>query len=252
MIKGLYAAATGMMAIEAQQSVTANNIANAATPGFRRQQPVVEGFYQAFLKELGSPPRYNARSGPGGGVKLVGTFSDTKGGPIRSTGDPLNIALEGPGFIAVDTEAGERFTRNGRFTVNNDGQLATVDGHTVLSLGGGTIDVGEGPISITNDGTVMIGGQETGRIRVVEFENPQMLERQGDNLYFANEDVLNQSAEAAGTRIVHKAVEFSNVQIPAEMGTMMMASRAYAANQRVIEAFGTTIDSVIQRVGLPS
>lgn len=250
MIKGLYAAATGMVSLEARQSVTANNIANAATPGFRRQQPIVRGFYDIYLDQLGTVSRYNARLAPGGGVQLETTWTETRNGTVALTGDPLQAALEGPGFLAVDTPLGERFTRNGKFAMGAEGQLMTADGLTVQGAGG-AIDVSGGPIEISDDGIVRVNGEERGQLRIVEFEDPHRLERQGENLYYADEETVAASAQGVNTRVIGRSIELSNVQVPIEMANMLMGMRAYAANQKVVTTISDTMSRLIDQVGMP-
>ncbi|NIA15435.1 MAG: flagellar hook-basal body complex protein, partial [Nitrospiraceae bacterium] len=217
MLQGLYAAATGMMAVESRQDVIANNIANAATSGFRRQEPVQKGFYEVFTDAMKRPFYFNRSSAPGGGVKLVETFTDTQAGGIATTDNPMNVALSGPGFLMVETPRGERFTRHGAFAVDIDGQLATADGYKVLSTGGTPIDVGEGALSIGRDGTISIDGEAGEQLGIIEFEDPHMLTREGESLYIASEEARQASAPAAQTLVEHKALEMSNVKLPQEM-----------------------------------
>ncbi|HIJ65597.1 MAG TPA: flagellar hook-basal body protein [Candidatus Hydrogenedentes bacterium] len=251
MIQGLYAAATGMMAVEARQSVIANNIANASTPGFRRQDGLQKGFYMILRDAERSPAALNARTAPGGGVRLLETFTDVSGGAVVNTGDPFHVALDGPGFIVVDTPYGERFTRNGKLSIDIEGHLATLSGHKVQNVGGGYIDVRGGLVEIDQEGVVKVDGLPTGQIRIVEFENPHVLSRQGHDLYAAAEAAAERATPAATTRVAPKSLETSNVQLPVEMIQMIMGLRAYAANQKVINAFEDTISRLIERVGSP-
>jgi len=251
MLQGLYAAATGIMAVEDQQAVIANNIANASTVGFRRQAPIQKGFYDTFVTELRRPFWFNTQEAPGGGVKVVETFTDVSAGTLTRTEDPLNVALQGPGFVVVDTPNGERFTRSGKFSVDLDGQLATVDGFKVQNADGGGIDVRGGTIEILADGAVNVDGAPTGRIRLVEFEDPHVLTREGHYLYAASDAAAVRSAEAADTQVVQQALEASNVNLPHEMVNMIVGLRAYAANQKVINAMDETVSRLIERVGMP-
>ncbi len=252
MLKGLYAAATGIMSVENRQAVIANNISNAATPAFRRQEPVQKGFYDVFSAEMTRPGRFNASRWPGGGCRFNETFTDTRGGAISTTGDPLNVALSGPGFLAVATPSGDRFTRCGMLAVDAEGQLATPDGFKVQGDGGAPIDVGEGALTIGGDGTVYAGGQETGRLRLVEFEDVHMLSREGQGLYRASDAALARSADAHATTVVHKALESSNVNLPQEMIGMITGLRAYEANQKMIAAVDETMSRLIDQVGMPA
>ncbi len=251
MISGLYSAATGMMAIEARQAVTSNNIANASTPGFRKQHALQKGFYGVLLDRLSNPLRLDARTGPGGGLQIIETFTDPTGGTITTTGDPLNVALHGPGFVAVDTPQGERFTRNGAFSVGPEGQLITAEGHVVQSQGGGAITVDGASVEIDGEGNVFVDRVQQGQIRLIEFEDPHMLSREGHNLYAASEEALLRSAAAEETRIAPGALEMSNVNLPHEMVQLTIAMRAYTANQKVINAADETMSRLISDVGSP-
>ena len=251
MIQGLYAAALGMLAAEARQALIANNIANASTPGFRRQDGVQKGFYSVFAPMFRTPAYLNSQKGPGGGTQMIESFTDFSGGVVAGTGDALNIALSGPGYIAVDTPQGERFTRNGKFTIDGDGHLATLNGCKVQNVTGGYIDIRGGRVEIDEEGMVKVDNAATGQIRIVEFGNPHLLNREGEDLYRASEAAGRQSAPATGTRVFSEALETSNVQLPIEMFDMMMGLRAYAANQKVITSFEETITQLIERVGSP-
>jgi len=252
MIKGLYAAATGMIALEARQSILANNIANSSTPGFRKQEPIMKGFYDVYLDKLGTVAQYNNRIAPGGGVEVDQTYTLTRNGPITSTGDSLNVGLQGPGYLVVDTPRGERYTRNGTFAIDADGELATVDGLKVQGAGGGGIDVSGGKIQFEQDGTVLVDGKTRGKLRVVEFKDPHKLYQQGENLYAARPEAKKEMAEGVNTRVIGKTLEQSNVQVPIALTNMMIGLRAYAANQRVINAINETMGRVIDQVGSPT
>ena len=251
MISGLYAAATGMMAIEERQAVIANNIANANTAGFKRHIAVQEGFYQVFEAGLRSPGRFNAERAPGGGLKVIETFSDFSNGGLRNTGNPLDIALVGPGFITVNTPNGERYTRNGQFSVASDGRLLVGDGHEVLGAGGGALIVQGGDIEIDGEGSIFVNGQVVGQIQLVEFDDPQYLVREGATLY-ATTDAAKQTARPAErTTMVGRSLELANVQIPVEVSDMLLALRAYSANQKAITAIDETLSRLIDQVGAP-
>lgn len=248
---GLYAAAQGMRAIEGTQEVIANNLANVSTPGFRRQEGVVEGFYEIFMGARGTVARYDAREAPGGGLKMVETFSHTANGPITQTGGRLDVALEGPGFMAIEAPFGERFTRAGNFRLNNDGQLVTSSGYLVQGIDGGPITIGDGVPVFQDDGTVTVDGAPVGQVRLLEFEDPHMLTRQGEGLYLASDAALERSGPALNTRVLGGSLEQANTQVAAEMIKMTLGARMYAANQRVINAIDDTLGLVIQQVGTP-
>jgi flagellar basal-body rod protein FlgF len=252
MIQGLYAAATGMMSVQARQETIANNIANASTTGYRRHQPVALGFYQHFASAMRRPAHFSIRSAPGGGVKVVETFADSAAGALRTTDDPMKMALQGPGFFVVNTSQGERFTRAGNFSIGLQGNLVTSEGHEVMGMNGQTIDVAGGVLNVAEDGSVTVYGTPAGQLLIIEFQNPERLLREGDNLYRATDEVLQQSANAADTVVLHKKIELSIVQISGELTRMMLGLRAYEANQRVIQALDSTMSRLIDQVGMPA
>lgn len=252
MIQGLYTSASGMIAVDAWQAAIANNIANATTAGYKAQSPVQMGFYEFFSNSLRRPYVYNREAAPGGGVKVVETYPDLSGGILRSTGNPLNLALQGPGFFVVDTPYGERYTRAGDFSIDADGHLSTQDGFKVLSEMGQPIDVRGGRVIVAQDGAVTVDAVPSGRVRVVEFASPHRLMREGDNLYRAGEELVLQSAPAADTRIEQGHLEMSNVDISRQMTQMLLGMRAYEANQRVILATDATIGRLIDQVAMPA
>ncbi len=252
MIQGLYAAANGMMALEDRQAVIANNIANATTTGFKRQLAVQKGYYQAFFGKARSTMRLDLEIAPGGGLKTIETFSDFENGIVRSTGNPLDVALIGPGFIRVETPDGVQFTRSGRLSVGETGQLVTAHGYNVLDADDLPIDVSGGLVDIDRMGIVTVNDELRGQIGIVEFEDPHALGRVGYTLYRASQDVMDAAVPAENTTVAVASLEGSNVQLPAEMVNMMMALRAYAANQRVIAAIDETVSRLINQVGAPS
>ena len=252
MIQGLYAAANGMMAVEDRQAVIANNIANVTTPGFKRQVAVQQGFYEQFFGKMRSAAAFNMEKAPGGGVKVVQTFTQFVAGAVTQTGNPLDLALLGPGFLRVDTPEGERFTRNGRLSIGAAGELVTDQGHRVLGDDGGVIDVSGGLIEIDETGTVSVNGEVRGQLGLVEFEDRHLLTRAGYTLYAASQAALARSNPATNTTVSSGGIEMSNVQLPSEMVQMMAALRAYAANQRVLSAIDETTSRLIDQVGAPS
>lgn len=249
MISGLYSAANGMLAVESRQAVIANNIANAGTPGFKRQLAVQRGYHQGFSLDGRQPIHFDRMIAPGGGIRTTETFSDFGNGVTLGTSNPLDIALSGPGFLAVDTASGERYTRNGRMSMTEDGTLITLAGEPVLSVDGEPIDVSGGEVEFDAQGNVYVNGETRGQLGIVEFANPHALTREGYTLYRAPEDVAAAALPAVETALLPQAVENSNVQLPVEMIGMTMALRAYAANQQVIQAINETASRMINQVG---
>lgn len=251
MIKGLYSAATSLVALERSHEVIANNIANASAPGFRSQKAVQKGFYDVFVDHKIRAQRFNQALSPGGGVSVVETFTDTRSGPVVNTGNPLNIGLSGPGFLVVDTPQGERYSRSGALMIDAEGQLTTANGDKIMGMGG-PISARGSSLSISEDGMVTSDGVSTGQLRLIEFDDPHMLTREGEGLYSASAAALVRSAPATGTRVSQESLEMSNVNVPQEMVNMILGLRAYGASQNVINAMDETMSRLIEQVGTPS
>jgi flagellar basal-body rod protein FlgF len=159
------------------------------------------------------------------------------------TQSPLDLAIHGKGYFAVETSDGERYTRHGVFQLDADGQIVTTEGNPVLNSGGSpiTIPLDTSSITITRDGTVSADAQEVGKIKLVSFENPQALSKIGSGLY----EAVNQTPTTdTDSEIMQGMVENSNVQGVVEMTRMVDTVRSYQAaakladteHQRILDA----------------
>lgn len=169
-------------------------------------------------------------------VEEWGSVRDTRGGVIKQTGNPLDIAIEGKGYFAVTNAAGEdRFTRSGVFQVNGEGQLVDLAGQTVQGDGGEiNIPPGTTIINIGKDGTISTPTGVVGKLRVATFENEQALVPDGTNGYKAGEGV--EAETAAYPRVIQGAVEQSNVNAVVEMTEMVEILRQYQSVQNIMQS----------------
>lgn len=247
MLQGLYAAANGMMAVEDRQAVIANNIANSVTPGFKRQVAVQKGFDLVFEGTRKGTNHFKGMVAPGGGLKISETFSGFENGMISSTGNALDVALIGPGFFKVDVGDQAMYTRAGRFSIDQAGLLVTQHGYPVLDANDEAIDVSGGIVKIDESGNVIIDDIPTTQLGIVDFSDPHALSREGYSLF--RNTGLTAEIESQDTTVAPQSLESSNVQLPVEMTNMMMALRAYAANQQVISSVSETTSRLIDQVG---
>jgi len=235
-----------MFAQQLRQEAVANNIANVSTSGYKKAIGAHRGFYQIFLDAVAIDA---LRPGdvPGGGMLLDATASDFSQGTIELTNEPLDVALDGPGFFVVEGPTGNKlYTRNGHFTLNEGGELVTENGYKVQGQGGAIAASGSN-VMIGDDGRVVVDGADRGAVQVVTFEDPRVLVRVGDTMFAAPETVYPSIAEPV--RVVSGALESSNTSIAAEMIDMLVTSRNFEANQRVIQAVDSTLDKTINDVG---
>ncbi|UCD57128.1 MAG: flagellar hook-basal body protein [Candidatus Hydrogenedentota bacterium] len=248
MLRGIYAAAAGMVTQRERLDVIANNMANVSTIAFKRAEPVSRGFYQVFAEEVVRfPPLRGSREVPGGGSALDATPDDFSPGAVVETGNQLDIAIDGLGFFVIRTPTGERYTRAGKFSLDSGGQLVTQNGHPVLGKQGPILIRGE-TVQISPEGDVLVDGAPAERIVVVDFPRPYRLSKYGQNLYGASEEVRQTRSTVAAPHLRVGALERSNVNTVAELTLLMDAARSYEAHQRVIQAFDESLDSAVNEI----
>jgi flagellar basal-body rod protein FlgF len=219
MERGLYIAASGMLAEQVRQDLIAHDLANASTAGYKPDRVASTSFGEMLLSDT----RSGAPVGPLGlGTEISKQVTDMSSGPIRDTGEPLDFAVEGTGFFAVQTSKGVRYTRDGQFAASARGTLVTADGDDVLGPNGT-------PVRIGTDGKVAPAD-----IGVVALTNAS---REGDNLFTGT------AGGAAPSTIRAGALEGSGVDPVTTMVEMIGSLRAFESGQRVI----TTIDSTLQK-----
>ncbi|MFQ6096471.1 MAG: flagellar hook-basal body protein [Armatimonadota bacterium] len=229
MTRGLYAAAAAMLADLQRQDVAANNLANLDTPGFKRDVSFQRALAEMLATDASSAPL---------GSRLTGTTVDVRQGDFVRTDAPLDIALDGDGFFVVASPAGEFLTRNGRFTLNRDGELVTAAGLKVLGdkgpirLSGGRFEVGEA-------GRLFVDGQFVDTLRIVAPADPSELVKVGDSLMAAP------STQPAGRlRVLQGFYERSNVVAIEELTGMIRGLRGFEANAKAL----TSQDESLQRL----
>lgn len=210
-----------------RHEVTANNLANANTPGFRRTLLAISA-----REPNGSP---NNRGG-----KPASTHVDFTQGPLNRTGRTLDVALNGDGFFVVETENGPRYTRNGSFHLDSTNQLVTSLGDPVL--GGGPIaipgEVALSSITIGPDGTIRGDGTEIGKLDVVNFQDVASLKQVGANLFDAGQAVPE---EPANTVVVQGSLESSNTSVVHEMIRMIIGMRHFEAAQQSLKSISDVL-----------
>lgn len=224
--------------------VAANNIANAQTNGFKAERVMLESDLASRARHADGPDR----------VAFVDEWAmgrDFQQGALERTGRPLDLALQGEGFFILETGGGERFTRDGRFTVNPDGELTAADGARVLDDFGQPVrvDPNAGPVTISDDGVLSQDGLPGQRLGVARFEQLGLLQKVGENRFIAPEDA-ERSLENL-PQIVQGHVESSNVRPIAEITRMMEVSRSYASVTKMIRDTDELSRKAIERLGRP-
>jgi flagellar basal-body rod protein FlgF len=232
----IYVGLSRQLTLQRALEISANNLANVDTAGFKVETLMINT--DLFGTPDPSAPKVNY-------VLDVGVGRSFAPGPMTVTGNPLDLAVEGDGFFAVNTANGPMYTRDGQFTVGVDGTLVDRNGHAVQGAGGGPLqlDNKKSPPSIGRDGTVTQDGVQVGRISVVRFANRSALSKQGSNLYAA--DAANPPLPANDSLVRQGAVEGSNVTAITEVTNLITISRAY---ERLTQIMNSTSDLSRQAV----
>ncbi|MCA9188464.1 MAG: flagellar basal-body rod protein FlgG [Pirellulaceae bacterium] len=247
MLRALYSSATGMKAQETLLDVTANNLANVNTTGFKRSHVNFADLLYATVRQAGAQSAAGQQIPVGlqigSGARAVATTKLFTPGTPQQTGNNLDVAIEGDGFFQIQMPSGEiRYTRDGSFHMDSAGNLVNADGY--LLQPGITISPDATAITILPDGTVStnVNGVETpvGQIDLARFINPAGLSSTGGNLYAqttASGDPLPGQPGLNGLGTLRQGfLEESNVQMVTELISLITAQRAYEVNARAIRA----------------
>jgi len=234
--------------LERQLDVVANNVANVNTTGYKADSSLFEEFLTSGAHEdnfVGADRRVSY-------VQDRATFRDFSQGAADQTKNPLDVAIDGSGFLVVQTPAGERYTRDGGLQLNGLGQLVTVAGNPVLGTGGPIVfQPTDHDISVTPDGTITVleGNSKAdsvrGKLRLVSFADAQKLLKEGSNLYSAGEGAAQADTKSA---VRQGFIEKSNVNAVAEMSRMIEVTRAYTQISTLLQQQSDLHKTAIQQL----
>jgi flagellar basal-body rod protein FlgG len=238
--RGLYIAASGMLADQLRQDVIANNLANATTAGYKGDQAVGEAFSSMLLGQINTGRTIGSL---GTGTRIAGVYVNDAQGALRNTGNKLDLGIAGDGFFAVQAPGGVRYTRDGAFTTDATGRLVTANAQAVLDTAGQpiTIPAGGDP-TIDARGNVTVNGRAIATLQITNL-NPTSLRKQGDDLF--------QGARQAGQtgRVEQGYLEQSNVNTVREMVDLITTMRSFESSQKVSQALDETIGKAVNEVG---
>ena len=229
-----YAALTRQTGLMAEMRAVATNIANANTTGYRAEGVI----YSEFIAALG----YDSPSLSMAAARVRDT-SYAQGG-LEHTGSPFDLAIQGDGFFMVQTPQGQRLTRAGAFTPNENGDLVTPDGFQVLDAGGAPVFVptGAGDVAIAADGTISAGGTPVGQIGLFVPADPNGMIREGGVMF----DPRGGTQPAEGGQVLQGYVEEANVDPVLEITRMIEVQRAYELGQSFMQREDERIRAMIQ------
>ena len=279
MIRGWYTGASGMAAQQVRLDAIANNLANIDTDGYKRDVAVSKAFAQLLLRRMDDDGVYLHPLGSGDMAPVVGRlgtgvetnelFTELEQGALKGTDSDFDIALDGKGWLCIQTPYGERYTRNGSFVLGKEGFLETKEGYPVLGENG-PIRVQANNFQIDKDGRIwvnadypddperLVGREENewqnpvllDTLRLVDFETVRYLAKQGSSLWKETEESGAAAILAGEDRptVLQGFTEASNVNPVTEMVRMIEVNRAYEANQKTIQTEDASLGKLINEV----
>jgi len=225
------------MALNHELDVIANNIANIDSTGYKADNAL----FEQYLMPGASDHNFAAQGRRISYVEDRASWIDMSQGPIQHTGDPLDVAINGKGFLVVQTARGQRYTRNGALSINTAGQLVTGAGDQVVGQSGPiTFQPTDHDVIISATGIITVReGNSTvdaqrGRLQLVSFDQPRLLQKDGASS-FAAPDGVNPNPVPPGTTVVQGAVEKSNVNGVAEMARLIEVTRSYTDIANILQ-----------------
>ena len=232
MDSGYYAAMTGLVARTQALDTAASNLANAQTPGYRAER-------EYFRSVLLGPDALDSQLGEtmNNFGLLGGDRLSMAQGPLEQTGNPLDLAIEGQGFFAVQTANGIRYTRDGGFHRSRTGSLVTAAGEPVLSSTGTPISVPPGEVSVGADGALSVNGGVVAGVGVFTFPPGTELSAEGANRYVAPKDA--RAAVAKDATVHQGAIESANQDVVQGTVDLIMMQRQAEMMQRALTVFHT-------------
>ncbi len=276
MLRGIYNSASGMLAQQSRLDSISNNLANVDKTGYKKDLTIFKAFPDMIIRRinesgLGITPAGSYDTMPlvgklGTGVEVNEVYTLFDQGALKPTGNDLDLALEGKGFFTLQTERGERYTRNGSFTINEEGVLMTHTGHPVMGENG-IIKIQHNNFMINKRGEIIVNTAKDldprnpinmynneweeamviDRLKLTDFENVREIKKEGDSMYRETPE-SGPPLPPENLQVKQGFLEKSNVNIVREMVDMIEVQRSYEANQKSIRTHDDTLGRLINEV----
>jgi flagellar basal-body rod protein FlgG len=248
-ISGSFEAINASRNEELRLSIISNNLANISVAGFKKDRLAFESLLRNQLNS-------EVPESPGGQVvedlqlyrRLVKVSTDLGQGNLRQTGNPLDLALSGPGFFKVKTPQGVRYTRNGSFKLTQDGMIVTQSGAPVLGKSG-PINASGAEITVDEQGAVFVDGNLVDTLSLATFAPSERLEKEGNSLYRPGPDAVEGTKGEGETVVGQGYLEDSNVQATEELVQMLYTVRAYESYQKMIRSLADMDSKAVNDAG---
>ncbi|NLM22647.1 MAG: flagellar hook-basal body protein [Firmicutes bacterium] len=246
---GLYLAEGAMLTQQVRLELISNNLANIRTPGYKRSEAVQTSFGEWLVHKSRTGPLPQEQRRPVGtmahNVAIAATPTHWGAGPLQESGRTLDLALMGPGFFQIRAGEENLYTRNGQFTVNQEGYLTTIAGDLVMGEDG-PLFLGTEEVRVAADGSLYREEVFLGRLRIVEFGPEAAFQRVGHTLYRVEG---GEPLPAQGTAVWSGFLESSNVDLTREMTSLLEVRRCYEAAQRVMHTYDSLLARAANELG---
>ena len=281
MIRGIHTSAAGMSVMQGKMDIISNNMANVDLSTYKKDVAVMKAFPDIQIRRgnddglmsfpLGSYDTMPVVGKLGTGVELNENFTIWEQGNLKETNNDFDFALNGKGFMTIETEQGERYTRNGAFTLDKDGYLVTKEGYKVLSETG-YIQIKENNFAIDKEGNIYVNKEYDsdpnrlvkkdenewkereliGTLKIVRFPRERELRKEGNSLYYSTEFSGSAQIATGNNRpeLLQGFREGSNVNVVSEMVQMIEVQRLYEANQKAIQSHDNLLGKAINQAGI--
>lgn len=245
MIRGLITTNRNLHILEKKQENLSTSVANLNTAGYKEQELIQSTLLEQNLVNHLEGPNLDQRLEVGGlplGNQIDEAYRDFSQGGLKQTNSSTDLAIQGEAFFTVESAGGQvMYTRNGNFTVDADGFLATQDGHRVLSTTNAPIQVNSLDFTVTNEGTILETGQQ---LQLVAFADPNGLVSAGDTLFTGAGGVIT-----GNSVVLQSTLETTNTNMADAMVDLMEISREYEANQKILQAADQTVQKAVNELG---
>jgi flagellar basal-body rod protein FlgG len=242
-----------MLAAMRRMEMVTNNIANAQTAGYKQDRSALSTFTEVMILQDGTPlamPQ-DANIGQLGTAAVTEEPTiDFTQGMLQETERSLDFALEGPGFFAIQTQDGIRYTRDGTFTRDALGRLTNTEGELVLGADGNPITIPAGKLQVQKDGVMTADDEPFAQLMIVEFTLDQPLKKVGNNQFVARNE-NDQPRPSASTAVHQGSIEVSNLDMAGAQTTMLELQRAYQASQRLIQYQDEMVGRAVNDIARP-
>ena len=250
---GLYTAVCGSRCQEKRLEILSNNLANVSTAGFKEDRPI----FRVLDSGMNNPTLLTDADAQKNFMMcqkmnisypaLSGSKVDFSSGQTKYTGNPLDVAIDGPGFFVVNTPRGDLYTRAGNLSLNDKKELVTHAGYPLRGKGK-HIKIEGTEVTIAKDGSITVDGERVDTLKAVDFKDYSSLKKVGDDL-FKNMGGKQNEQKAEGVEIEQHYLELSNINIVKEMLKMIDVLRIYESYQKVIKSMDETDSRATRDVG---